>query len=53
MTPLRIAAVYMRGGTSKGVFFRAPDLPRDAAERDVMSRSARRLMEGWVRVPGA
>lgn len=24
---LRIAATYMRGGTSKGVFFRLPDLP--------------------------
>lgn len=34
MTQLRIPAVYMRGGTSKGVFFRAEDLPRDAAERD-------------------
>jgi 2-methylaconitate isomerase len=34
MTQLRIPAVYMRGGTSKGVFFRAQDLPRDAAERD-------------------
>jgi probable AcnD-accessory protein PrpF len=34
MTQLRIPAVYMRGGTSKGVFFRAADLPRDAAARD-------------------
>jgi probable AcnD-accessory protein PrpF len=34
MTQLRIPAVYMRGGTSKGVFFRAADLPADAAERD-------------------
>jgi probable AcnD-accessory protein PrpF len=34
MTPLRIPAVYMRGGTSKGVFFLARDLPADAAERD-------------------
>ena len=24
----------MRGGTSKGVFFHAPDLPADPAERD-------------------
>jgi probable AcnD-accessory protein PrpF len=31
---LRIPAVYMRGGTSKGVFFIASDLPADAAERD-------------------
>lgn len=30
----RIPAVYMRGGTSKGVFFLADDLPADAAERD-------------------
>jgi len=34
MTQLRIPAVYMRGGTSKGVFFRADELPREAAERD-------------------
>jgi probable AcnD-accessory protein PrpF len=34
MTQLRIPAVYMRGGTSKGVFFRAADLPSDRAERD-------------------
>jgi 2-methylaconitate isomerase len=31
MTPLRIPAVYMRGGTSKGVFFLAGDLPSDRA----------------------
>ncbi|RQR31431.1 2-methylaconitate cis-trans isomerase PrpF [Burkholderia sp. Bp9143] len=29
-----IPAVYMRGGTSKGVFFRADNLPADAARRD-------------------
>jgi hypothetical protein len=34
MTQLRIPAVYMRGGTSKGVFFRAEDLPADRAARD-------------------
>jgi probable AcnD-accessory protein PrpF len=34
MTQLRIPAVYMRGGTSKGVFFHAKDLPQDAAARD-------------------
>ena len=34
MTPLRIPAVYMRGGTSKGVFFLASDLPADRDERD-------------------
>jgi 2-methylaconitate cis-trans-isomerase PrpF len=27
MTQLRIPAVYMRGGTSKGVFLRPEDLP--------------------------
>ena len=31
---LRIPAVYMRGGTSKGVFFLAEDLPADPRERD-------------------
>ena len=30
----RIAAVYMRGGTSKGVFFHARDLPASGRERD-------------------
>lgn len=34
MTQLRIPAVYMRGGTSKGVFFVASDLPSDPGERD-------------------
>lgn len=34
MKQIRIPAVYMRGGTSKGVFFLASDLPEDAAARD-------------------
>ena len=34
MTQLRIPAIYMRGGTSKGVFFLASDLPADPAQRD-------------------
>ncbi|MBS1228121.1 MAG: 3-methylitaconate isomerase [Proteobacteria bacterium] len=34
MTQLRIPAVYMRGGTSKGVFFLANDLPIDPQQRD-------------------
>jgi 2-methylaconitate isomerase len=34
MKQLRIPAVYMRGGTSKGVFFLAEDLPLDKHERD-------------------
>lgn len=34
MARLRIPAVYMRGGTSKGVFFLADDLPADPIERD-------------------
>ena len=34
MTQLRIPAVYMRGGTSKGVFFHAGDLPADPGQRD-------------------
>ncbi len=34
MKQLRIPAVYMRGGTSKGVFFLAEDLPSDPAARD-------------------
>ena len=31
---LRIPAVYMRGGTSKGIFFLADDLPADITTRD-------------------
>ena len=98
MTQLRIPAVYMRGGTSKGVFFRADALPAERVERDrillrvigspdpygkqidgmgaatsstskvilvyptarpdcdleyLFGQVARRLMEGWVRVPPA
>ncbi len=34
MKQQKIAATYMRGGTSKGVFFRADVLPADKAERD-------------------
>ena len=34
MTQLRIPAVYMRGGTSKGMFFLAGDLPSDRQTRD-------------------
>jgi 2-methylaconitate isomerase len=34
MQQLRIPAVYMRGGTSKGVFFLAHDLPSDPQARD-------------------
>ncbi len=34
MTQRRIHAVYMRGGTSKGVFFLAGDLPGDRDSRD-------------------
>jgi probable AcnD-accessory protein PrpF len=34
MKQLRIPAVYMRGGTSKGVFFRKEDLPADPVERE-------------------
>jgi 2-methylaconitate isomerase len=34
MTVLRIPALYMRGGTSKGVFFRATDLPPAGEQRD-------------------
>ena len=34
MSQRRIPAVYMRGGTSKGVFFLADDLPSGQQERD-------------------
>lgn len=34
--PNRIPAVFIRGGTSKGVFFHARDLPDDRAARDAI-----------------
>ncbi|MCL4747257.1 MAG: 2-methylaconitate cis-trans isomerase PrpF [Burkholderiaceae bacterium] len=34
MTQQRVAAVYMRGGTSKGVLFHARDLPQGLRERE-------------------
>jgi hypothetical protein len=34
MTTVEVPALYMRGGTSKGVFFRDTDIPSDAAARD-------------------
>jgi 2-methylaconitate isomerase len=36
MTQLKIPAVYMRGGTSKGVFFHADALPSDPRRRDAI-----------------
>lgn len=36
----KIPCVYMRGGTSKAVFFHDKDLPRDEAERDKIILSA-------------
>ncbi len=36
MTQLRIPAVYMRGGTSKGVFFHKDALPADPAAREAL-----------------
>lgn len=34
MSPISLPATWMRGGTSKGLFFRAADLPADPALRD-------------------
>jgi 2-methylaconitate cis-trans-isomerase PrpF len=34
MEQLSCPAIFMRGGTSKGLFFRAEDLPADPTERD-------------------
>jgi 2-methylaconitate cis-trans-isomerase PrpF len=36
MKQRRIRAAFIRGGTSKGVFFRAGDLPESLAERDAV-----------------
>ncbi len=40
----------MRGGTSKGVFLLRNNLP-SIGTKATMSRSARRLKEGWVLIP--
>jgi 2-methylaconitate cis-trans-isomerase PrpF len=36
MKQRRIKAAFIRGGTSKGIFFRAGDLPDNSAERDAV-----------------
>lgn len=40
MTTVRIPASWMRGGTSKGLFFVATDLPAEPARRDAWLRRA-------------
>ncbi len=40
MTRLRIPAVYMRGGTSKGLLFHERDLPEDRSEWDALFLAA-------------
>ena len=41
---IKIPATYMRGGTSKGVFFRLQDLP-EAAQQPGAVRDA--ILFGW------
>lgn len=36
MPPIRLPATWMRGGTSKGLFFDPADLPADPARRDAL-----------------
>ncbi len=40
MSQRRIRAVFMRGGTSRALFFHEADLPRDAHERDMILLAA-------------
>ena len=40
MSQRRIPAAFIRGGTSKGLFFRAADLPADPAARDALVLAA-------------
>src|SRR3546814_4203724 len=40
MRQTRVPAVFMRGGTSKGLFFRADDLPAGTAEHDAIFKAA-------------
>ena len=42
---MRIPCVMMRGGTSKGPFFLASDLPSDPAQRDAVGKPDRQGIE--------
>lgn len=37
---MKLPVLYMRGGTSKGAYLYAPDLPTDPTERDAMILSS-------------
>jgi 2-methylaconitate cis-trans-isomerase PrpF len=52
-----VPAVFLRGGTSKGLFFQAEDLPGDPAARDRLLLAALgspdlfgRQLDGWAAV---
>jgi 2-methylaconitate cis-trans-isomerase PrpF len=45
MNSIKIPATYMRGGTSKGVFFNAADLPPAGAARDALQRFAQDFLQ--------
>lgn len=47
MPTVRLPAVHMRGGTSKGLFFHARDLPSRAAERDALLLRAVGSPDPW------
>ena len=49
MTQRRIRAVYMRGGTSRALFFHAADLPKDPRERDRILLAALGSPDPYVR----
>jgi len=49
MKQRRIKAAFIRGGTSKGVFFRAGDLPAEAGERDAVLLRALGSPDPYVR----
>ncbi len=49
MTMHRIPAVFMRGGTSKALIFRASDLPESRDERDAIFRAAMGVPDPYAR----
>jgi len=49
MVQLRIPAVFMRGGTSRAIFFRETDLPSDPAVRDRIILAAMGSPDGYGR----
>ena len=46
---IKIPAVYMRGGTSKGVYLMASDLPDDPAYKEMEKKEMTNLVPGYMK----